>query len=156
MTISNKFMVTTTTTLNAATTTPLTSLSYDHTITSHHYQATNAEPSLSLHTTPHHLITIPQATHEWFKIYKMPTGKPANEFAFSGEAKDKVVGVVAVVEVIVVAMVVEVVVEVVVVGMVVEVVVEVVVVGMVVEVLWWWSITPTATATYYLFISQFI
>ena len=69
----------------------------------------------------------------------MPTGKPANEFAFSGEAKDKVVGVVAVVEVIVVAM-----------------VVEVVVVGMVVEVLWWWSITPNATATHYLFISQFI
>lgn len=30
-----------------------------------------------------------QATREWFKVYKMPTGKPANQFAFNGEAKDK-------------------------------------------------------------------
>lgn len=29
------------------------------------------------------------ATHEWFRIYKIPTGKPENEFAFNGEAKDK-------------------------------------------------------------------
>ena len=26
---------------------------------------------------------------EWFRIYKMPTGKPANEFAFQGQAKDR-------------------------------------------------------------------
>ena len=26
---------------------------------------------------------------EWFKIYKMPDGKPANEFAFNGEPKDR-------------------------------------------------------------------
>ena len=26
----------------------------------------------------------------WFKIYKIPAGKPANHFAFNGEAKDKV------------------------------------------------------------------
>lgn len=31
-----------------------------------------------------------QATVNWFKIYKMPTGKPPNDFAFNGEAKDKV------------------------------------------------------------------
>lgn len=30
-----------------------------------------------------------RATHEWFKIYKIPDGKPANEFAFNGEAKDR-------------------------------------------------------------------
>lgn len=29
------------------------------------------------------------ATHEWFKVYKIPAGKPANEFAFNGEFKDK-------------------------------------------------------------------
>ena len=28
------------------------------------------------------------ATVEWFKIYKMPDGKPPNSFAFNGEAKD--------------------------------------------------------------------
>ena len=26
---------------------------------------------------------------EWFKIYKMPDGKPANEFAFNAEPKNK-------------------------------------------------------------------
>ena len=30
-----------------------------------------------------------QATVEWFKIYKMPDGKPANEFAFNGEPMDR-------------------------------------------------------------------
>lgn len=29
-----------------------------------------------------------QATHDWFKIYKIPDGKPANNFAFEGKAKD--------------------------------------------------------------------
>lgn len=29
------------------------------------------------------------ATVEWFKIYKIPDGKPANEFAFNGEAKNR-------------------------------------------------------------------
>lgn len=28
-------------------------------------------------------------THDWFKVYKMPAGKPANEFAFNGEAKNR-------------------------------------------------------------------
>ncbi len=28
-----------------------------------------------------------QATVEWFKIYKMPDGKPPNEFAFEGKPK---------------------------------------------------------------------
>ena len=31
-----------------------------------------------------------QATREWFTIYKIPDGKPANKFAFNGEAKNKV------------------------------------------------------------------
>jgi len=30
-----------------------------------------------------------QATVEWFKIYKMPDGKPANEFAFDAKPKDR-------------------------------------------------------------------
>jgi len=30
-----------------------------------------------------------RATNEWFRIYKMPDGKPENQFAFSGEAKNK-------------------------------------------------------------------
>ncbi|XP_013775537.2 inorganic pyrophosphatase-like [Limulus polyphemus] len=30
-----------------------------------------------------------QATHEWFKMYKIPDGKPPNKFAFGGEAKNK-------------------------------------------------------------------
>ncbi|KAJ8318536.1 hypothetical protein KUTeg_003627 [Tegillarca granosa] len=30
-----------------------------------------------------------KATNEWFKIYKMPDGKPANTFAFNGEAKPR-------------------------------------------------------------------
>ena len=34
-------------------------------------------------------IEISQATVEWFKIYKMPDGKPANEFAFNSEPKNK-------------------------------------------------------------------
>eukprot|EP00040_Diaphanoeca_grandis_P031585 m.189286 g.189286 ORF g.189286 m.189286 type:complete len:286 (-) comp32369_c3_seq3:1835-2692(-) len=29
------------------------------------------------------------ATSEWFRIYKIPAGKPANSFAFDGEAKNK-------------------------------------------------------------------
>lgn len=28
-----------------------------------------------------------KASVEWFKIYKMPDGKPENQFAFNGEAK---------------------------------------------------------------------
>lgn len=30
-----------------------------------------------------------KATHHWFKIYKIPDGKPANEFAFNGQCKGK-------------------------------------------------------------------
>lgn len=30
-----------------------------------------------------------KATHDWFKIYKMPDGKPENKFAFDGQCKDK-------------------------------------------------------------------
>ena len=29
-----------------------------------------------------------RATYEWFKIYKIPDGKPENTFAFNGEAKN--------------------------------------------------------------------
>ncbi|KAK9475997.1 inorganic pyrophosphatase [Lipomyces japonicus] len=30
-----------------------------------------------------------RATNEWFRIYKMPDGKPENHFAFSGEVRNK-------------------------------------------------------------------
>lgn len=30
-----------------------------------------------------------QASVEWFRIYKIPAGKPANEFAFNGKFKDR-------------------------------------------------------------------
>ncbi|ESO12438.1 hypothetical protein HELRODRAFT_93282 [Helobdella robusta] len=36
-----------------------------------------------------HMPGFLAATHEWFKIYKMPTGKPANQFAFEGKPKDR-------------------------------------------------------------------
>ncbi|GMR49577.1 hypothetical protein PMAYCL1PPCAC_19772, partial [Pristionchus mayeri] len=32
---------------------------------------------------------LPRATYEWLKTSKIPTGKPANEFAFNGEYKDQ-------------------------------------------------------------------
>ncbi|KAF9282208.1 Inorganic pyrophosphatase [Mortierella alpina] len=36
-----------------------------------------------------HLPGFIRATNEWFRIYKIPDGKPENQFAFSGEAKNK-------------------------------------------------------------------
>ncbi|NXD32758.1 IPYR pyrophosphatase, partial [Spelaeornis formosus] len=36
-----------------------------------------------------HMPGLIRATNEWFRIYKIPDGKPENQFAFSGEAKNK-------------------------------------------------------------------
>jgi len=36
-----------------------------------------------------HMPGFLAATHEWFRIYKIPSGKPENQFAFCGEAKNK-------------------------------------------------------------------
>jgi len=36
-----------------------------------------------------HLPGLIRATNEWFRIYKIPDGKGENQFAFSGEAKNK-------------------------------------------------------------------
>ncbi|CAO3697036.1 unnamed protein product [Rhizopus microsporus] len=36
-----------------------------------------------------HLPGLIRATNKWFRIYKIPDGKPENVFAFSGEAKNK-------------------------------------------------------------------
>merc|ERR1712029_601303 len=36
-----------------------------------------------------HKPGLVEATVEWFKYYKVPDGKPVNEFAFNNEAKDK-------------------------------------------------------------------
>lgn len=35
-----------------------------------------------------HFPGLLKASVEWFKIYKMPDGKPENQFAFNGEAKN--------------------------------------------------------------------
>ena len=36
-----------------------------------------------------HLPGLLRTTNEWFRIYKIPDGKPENQFAFSGECKNK-------------------------------------------------------------------
>ncbi|KAK1059886.1 Inorganic pyrophosphatase [Friedmanniomyces endolithicus] len=36
-----------------------------------------------------HLPGLLRATNEWFRIYKIPDGKPENQFAFSGECKNR-------------------------------------------------------------------
>lgn len=36
-----------------------------------------------------HLPGLLRATNEWFRIYKIPDGKPENPFAFSGECKNR-------------------------------------------------------------------
>lgn len=36
-----------------------------------------------------HLPGLIRATNEWFRIYKIPDGKPENHFAFSGEARNR-------------------------------------------------------------------
>ncbi|POW18738.1 hypothetical protein PSHT_05527 [Puccinia striiformis] len=45
-----------------------------------------------VHSSQTHNLNITatcRATNEWFRIYKIPDGKPENQFAFSGEAKHK-------------------------------------------------------------------
>ncbi|KAJ2955769.1 hypothetical protein NQZ79_g8275 [Umbelopsis isabellina] len=36
-----------------------------------------------------HLPGLLEATHQWFRIYKIPDGKPENQFAFDGKAQGK-------------------------------------------------------------------
>lgn len=36
-----------------------------------------------------HFPGLLRATNEWFRIYKIPDGKPENQFAFSGECKNR-------------------------------------------------------------------
>jgi len=36
-----------------------------------------------------HMPGFLHATNEWFRVYKIPDGKPENQFAFKGEAKNK-------------------------------------------------------------------
>jgi inorganic pyrophosphatase len=36
-----------------------------------------------------HLPGLLRATNEWFRSYKIPDGKPENQFAFTGECKNK-------------------------------------------------------------------
>jgi inorganic pyrophosphatase len=37
-----------------------------------------------------HYPGLIDATRQWFKIYKIPDGKPENTFAFDGQCKNKV------------------------------------------------------------------
>ncbi|KAF9918354.1 Inorganic pyrophosphatase [Linnemannia zychae] len=48
-----------------------------------------AEKLNDIHDVEEHLPGLLDATREWFRDYKKPDGKPANEFAFNGAAKDK-------------------------------------------------------------------
>ncbi|KAJ8660405.1 hypothetical protein O0I10_003863 [Lichtheimia ornata] len=43
-----------------------------------------------IHDVEKYLPGLIGATRHWFKVYKMPDGKPANKFAFKGACKDKV------------------------------------------------------------------
>lgn len=45
--------------------------------------------SIDIEDVEKHLPGLVRATNEWFRIYKIPDGKPENVFAFSGEAKNK-------------------------------------------------------------------
>ncbi|KAG2186967.1 hypothetical protein INT44_003195, partial [Umbelopsis vinacea] len=36
-----------------------------------------------------HLPGLLEATHQWFRIYKIPDGKPENQFAFGGKAQGR-------------------------------------------------------------------
>ncbi|ODQ82452.1 hypothetical protein BABINDRAFT_31178 [Babjeviella inositovora NRRL Y-12698] len=40
-----------------------------------------------IHSVSQHMPGILEATKEWFRDYKLPAGKPKNEFAFSGQYK---------------------------------------------------------------------
>ncbi|XP_012276544.1 inorganic pyrophosphatase [Orussus abietinus] len=48
-----------------------------------------AEQMNSVADVEKHYPGLMKATIEWFKIYKIPDGKPENQFAFNGEAKSK-------------------------------------------------------------------
>lgn len=47
---------------------------------------------IDIHDVEKYLPGLVDATRHWFKVYKMPDGKPANKFAFKGACKDKVSG----------------------------------------------------------------
>lgn len=48
--------------------------------------------TIDIHDVEKYLPGLIDATRHWFKIYKMPDGKPANKFAFKGACKDRVSG----------------------------------------------------------------
>jgi len=48
-----------------------------------------AEKLHDIEDVERHLPGLLKATHDWFRIYKIPDGKPENNFAFNGEAKNK-------------------------------------------------------------------
>lgn len=51
-----------------------------------------AATQIDIHDVEKYLPGLVDATRHWFKVYKMPDGKPANKFAFKGACKDKVSG----------------------------------------------------------------
>ena len=49
----------------------------------------NFEIDIFLEDIETHMPGFIAATVEWFKVYKMPDGKPPNEFAFDAKPKNK-------------------------------------------------------------------
>ena len=45
--------------------------------------------SIDIEDVEKYMPGLLRATNEWFRIYKIPDGKPENTFAFNGEAKNK-------------------------------------------------------------------
>jgi len=48
-----------------------------------------AEQLNNIEDVEKHMPGFMAATLEWFRVYKMPDGKPPNSFAFNGEARDR-------------------------------------------------------------------
>ncbi|ORX97832.1 inorganic pyrophosphatase [Basidiobolus meristosporus CBS 931.73] len=48
-----------------------------------------ADKCNDLEDVKEHFPGLIESTREWFRIYKMPDGKPENQFAFDGEVKNK-------------------------------------------------------------------
>ncbi|KAG0025658.1 Inorganic pyrophosphatase [Podila clonocystis] len=48
-----------------------------------------AEKLHDIEDVERHFPGLLHATHDWFRIYKIPDGKPENNFAFNGKAKNK-------------------------------------------------------------------
>ena len=55
----------------------------------HHYQARTLTVYVDIGDVEKHMPGLLDATKTWFRIYKVPDGKPYNTFALNGAIKDK-------------------------------------------------------------------